>query len=295
MVDEPSRPASGNDSIEPSTPPVPPVEPAVTASPSEGGAKTNASVGVQSTQVVPALSLLLGALVVLLPAATGQLVRPFELAWLLPTFVGVASLAVALLISAVLFGAFTTDCFHRVSHYLRGGGSVLGLLALVGLAVFLWANYFDNVYGAPRVLNVKSSPTPLLAGGVAEVELEVLNKSGRPLSYVWMFGGHQVSGMRTAYVRLPNLPGQYPIDVTMRWADPAASIADTVASTASGSRSLGGLRAWLTVTADKVSQSPQPIVVQCCKGVCGESKSKNVPDRKRSSTSNSKSCPCGTK
>ncbi len=78
--------------------------------------------GVKLTYITPALSLVLGALV-LVPAATGQLQRPFIWELLLPAFVFLAILSAVLLIAAVPLGAFPSKTAGDASHVARGFGS----------------------------------------------------------------------------------------------------------------------------------------------------------------------------
>jgi len=238
------------------------------------------------TQVAPALSLVLGSLV-LLPATTGQLLRPYKWELLLPAFVVLASIAAVLLISAALLAAFSS--VSKPSQVVRGIGSIVGLVALGVLVSFVTANFCDSLFAAPRVLNIKFAPVPLVAGKVAEADLEVLNKSGKPVHYDWRFNGQKVAGLHTAYIRLPDTPGRYPLEVALRVAPETLSV-DTSASAPEAGAAGSTFKTWVDVVADGVTPPPPPIVVRCCKGDTCEKRKQKSSAGKAHPTSNQKSC-----
>lgn len=238
---------------------------------------------------MPALSLVLGALV-LLPAATGQLLRPYKWELLLPTFVALAAVAAFLLMVAVLVAGLNSS--PKPAQIIRGIGSFLGLASLALLVAFIAANLCDSLFAMPRVLNIKFAPVPLIAGKTAEADVEVLNKSGKPLHYQWRFNGQAVPGMHTAYFRLPDAPGQYPVEVAIRL-NSDIGVVDTAAS-ASGDVQVSFFKTMVDVLADSATPPPPPIVVNCCRGgpAC-EKRQQKTPPRKKHPTSNQAACPPG--
>ncbi len=174
------------------------------------------------------------------------------------------------------------------SHVLRGVGTGAGVLGLLALVFFLGANYCDNLFSTPRVLNIKFTPVPLVAGKVAEAELEILNKSAKPIHYEWIFNGHVVPGTRTAYLRLPDAPGRYAVEVALRLA-PKTGPVDTGASAPTTTAEFSKFNAWVDVLADSPTPPP-PIVVPCCKGAPCEKQKPKPKIRKIHPASNPKSC-----
>lgn len=269
--------------------PAAPAVPAASPSPVVAPAPTAAVVtskGAGLAQVMPALSLVLGSLV-LLPATTGQLLRPYKWELLLPSFVVLATVAAVLLVAAVLIGGIAGT--PKPAQVARGFGSGVGLLALAVLVTFVTANFCDSLYATPRVLNIKFAPVPLVAGKVAEADVEVLNKSGKPVHYVWRFNGQVVPGLHTAYIRLPDAPGRYPVEVELRLA-PESLVVDASAS-APPSATATTFKTLVDVLADSVTPTPPSIVVTCCKGAPCEKRKQETATGKVHPAPNQKSCP----
>ena len=158
--------------------------------------------------VVPALSLVLGA-IVLLPTSVGQVNRPYTWPVLLPVFIGLACASALMLLCTFLTDTWQHKRWRAVANVTHGLGNIAALVALCVLALFLIANYCEDLYASPRITNVKMSPSTPRAGDTVEVEVEVTNQSGRRTQYEWEFDGKSAFGMRTAYLKLPDQPGRY--------------------------------------------------------------------------------------
>jgi hypothetical protein len=215
---------------------------------------------------------------------TGQLLRPYVWELLLPSFVLLASIAAVLLILAVILTALC-EPGSRAPGLSRGVGTMAGIVALLALVAFLAANYCDHLFAPPQILNLKLAPVPLVAGKAAEADIEVLNKSAKPLRYEWLFNGQAVEGMHTAYFRLPQAPGRYPLEVRLRLEQPA-TLLDRLADTASAPYTF---KTFVEVVKEEApTPAPAPVVIPCCKGGEHEAANKKCKCRKGSPATDAK-------
>jgi hypothetical protein len=196
------------------------------------GGKTNTPANSLSRfrdYIVPVLSLVVGVLV-LLPTAIGPVLRPIVFGWLLPTYVVLALLSAVSLAAALLLSGWELTSAHPYTHRAHGFGNFCGVFSLVAAAIFLGANYVEDIVAAPRILNVKVNPVQPETGKVVEVELEVVNRTGRPLAFDWEFDGRSIPGLRTAYIKMPSKAGSYLVTIAVRNVNVPAFVLESGAS-----------------------------------------------------------------
>lgn len=206
--------------------------------------------------ITPVLSLVAGA-IVLMPAAVGTLKPPHIWPVLVPLFFGLAALSFICLVVAYIRAAWQLSM--PWTRRLHGFGNVVAILTLGILVAFMIANFDDDLFSDPKLLNIKVNPVTPEVSKMTEVDVEVLNQSGRPLTYQWAFNDQKLDGTRTAYLRMPDKPGRYRVSV---------SISD-------GRGSHVAADVWLDVTASEASKpdaatsspaSSAPTVIQICNG-----------------------------
>jgi hypothetical protein len=239
---------------------------------------------------LPALSLVLGA-IVLLPASVGQVTRPYTWSALLPAFIGLACASVLMLLCTFLTDNWQHKRWRTVANITHGLGNFGALGALGVLAVFLVANYCEDLYASPKITNVKMSPSTPRAGDTVEVEVEITNQSGRRVQYEWELDGKSAFGMRTAYLKLPDQPGRYLATVMSFY--PGDGAGDDTRSANDHRADRGQLvRFWIEARAKDASPPPvgdvqagQPIV-QICNGATNVSRARSKPPGATASQAN---------
>jgi hypothetical protein len=226
--------------------------------------------------IAPVLALIVGVLV-LLPTAIGPVSRPFVWGILLPVFFVLAVISVVALAIAIVASSWSVSWATGVMHRTHGVGNFAGGLSLVAAAVFLWANYAEDISASPRIVNVRINPLQPEAGKMVEVDLEVVNRTGGALDFEWELDGRRVVGLRTAYIKMPERPGNYLVTASVKAASSAhrpETGASAIASTRQRSDSGSLVRVWLEVAsadspgrgAGGAADVPQSIVQVCNQG-----------------------------
>ena len=227
--------------------------------------------------IAPVLALIIGVFV-LLPTAIGPIGRPFALPLALPLFVFFAVLSGIGLVAALLFSNWTGASASSLMHISHGIGNWSAVASLVIAAVFLCWNYSQDTGAAPRILNVKINPVQPEAGKLVEIELDISNRTSLPLVYNWEFEGQIVSGLRTAYIKMPSKPGTYVATATVSPTDSAQTRLDAGSVTQAGSfvpmRDSSTVRVTLEVVdSEKTATNCEATTPQAITQICHEEKS----------------------